>query len=270
MASASGNWSNDSRFSLIMNVGESYVNSGENYSNVDWNLQLKSTSGYRTWTGYAQNPLVAYVDGQQVCNQNITYDLQNNTITVASGTVRVYHNSDGTKTIGFSASFTDVSNGKGSASCSGSMALTNNSRYATTNSVTGGNIESSFKVNYTKYTNSFSYKLRISVPNVVMLERIDYNTSGASFNLSQATIDYLYNRYGSNSTFPLGFAVESYSGGNKASDGNEVIITGSTDSKGRIRINGQWKNASPYVRVSGQWKKTTPYVRINGQWKRGK
>ena len=65
MASASGNWSNDSRFSLIMNVGESYVSGGsDNYSNVDWNLQLSSSSPYRTWTGYAETTLVAYVDGQ--------------------------------------------------------------------------------------------------------------------------------------------------------------------------------------------------------------
>jgi len=227
MASASGNWSGDSRFSLIMNVSESYVSGGaENYSNVDWNLQLKSTSSYRTYTNYAKNPLVAYVDGQQVFNQNIAYDLQNNTVTVASGTVRVYHNSDGTKTIGFSASFTDNSNGKGSASCSSSMGLTTIGRYAVTNSVSGSNIESNFSVNYTKYSNSFSYKLRISIPNVVMLERIDYNTSGASFSLSQTTIDNLLNRYNTTNNVPLGFAVETYSGGTKLSDGNEIKITG--------------------------------------------
>ena len=140
--SKSANWSGDSRFSLIMNLNESYVSGGvENYSNVSWNLQLKSTSSYRTYTGYAENPLVAYVNGQLVSNQNITYDLQNNTITVASGTIKVPHNSDGSKTISFSASFTDNSNGKGSASLSGSLTLTKINRYATVTSAPDFNDE---------------------------------------------------------------------------------------------------------------------------------
>lgn len=37
----------------------------------------------------------------------------------------------------------------------------------------------------------------------------------------------------------------------------------------RIRVNGQWKEAIPYVRVNGQWKETIPYMRVNNQWKEG-
>jgi len=37
----------------------------------------------------------------------------------------------------------------------------------------------------------------------------------------------------------------------------------------RIRVNNDWKRATPYVRVSGEWKRATAYVRINGEWKRG-
>lgn len=271
MASASGNWSNDSRFRLIMNVGESYVSGGsDNYSNVDWNLQLSSSSSYRTWTGYAENPLVAYVNGQLVCNQNITYDLKNNTITVASGTVRVYHNSDGTKTIGFSASFTDNSNGKGSASCSGSMALTNISRYAVTNSATGSNIEENFSVNYTKYVN-YTYILRISRPRIEALETINYPTSGTIFKLSKATIKRLFDVYPNTNTFDLGFAIETWDGNTMLSAGNEKIISCTkTDRIGRLRINGEWKRSTPYVRINGEWKKAIPYTRINNEWKRGR
>ena len=36
-----------------------------------------------------------------------------------------------------------------------------------------------------------------------------------------------------------------------------------------IRVNGQWKQATPYVRVNGQWKQATPYTRVNNQWKEG-
>lgn len=273
MASASGNWSGDSRFSLIMNVSESYVSDGaSNYSNVAWSIQLKSTSGYRTWTSYAENPLVVYVNGVLVKNQNITYDLQNNTVTVANGTTRVNHNSDGSKSISFSASFTDNSNGKGSASCSGSMPLTKINRYAVTNSATGNNIEEKFSVNYTKYISNWSYKLRISIPGVRALERTDYPTSGTSFTLSKETVDDLFNTYGPLATFNLGFAVETWdsAGTSKLSDGNEKTISCSTDSKGRIRINGEFKNATPYIKINGEWKRTIPHIRINNEWKRGK
>ena len=109
--SKSATWSGDSRFSLIMNLNETYVSDGaNNYSDISWNLQLSSTSSYRTYTTYAENPLVAYINGVQVCNTNISYDLQNNTITVASGSIRITHSADGSKTIGFNASFSDVSN----------------------------------------------------------------------------------------------------------------------------------------------------------------
>lgn len=37
----------------------------------------------------------------------------------------------------------------------------------------------------------------------------------------------------------------------------------------RIRVNGQWKEAVPYVRVNGAWKEATAYIRVNGTWKEG-
>ena len=159
-----------------------------------------------------------------------------------------------------------------STSTSGSISVPMQTipRYAHTDSASGSNIEENFSVNYTKYVSSYQYKLRISIPNVRALERIDYNTSGTSFKLSQATIDDLFNTYGPSATFNLGFAVETWNNGSVQSGGNEVIISCKTDSKGRIRINNEWKNATPYIRASGQWKKTTPYVRINNEWKRGK
>lgn len=38
---------------------------------------------------------------------------------------------------------------------------------------------------------------------------------------------------------------------------------------GRILVNGQWKEAIPYVGVNGQWKEAISYVGVNGQWKEG-
>lgn len=37
----------------------------------------------------------------------------------------------------------------------------------------------------------------------------------------------------------------------------------------KIRVNGTWKNGTPYVRVNGAWEKGTAYVRVSGSWKKG-
>lgn len=36
---------------------------------------------------------------------------------------------------------------------------------------------------------------------------------------------------------------------------------------GRILVNGQWKEATPYVGINGQWKEAISYVGVNNQWK---
>ena len=38
----------------------------------------------------------------------------------------------------------------------------------------------------------------------------------------------------------------------------------------RIRVNGEWKKAYPYVRINGEWKKAKAYIRVNNEWKKGK
>lgn len=35
----------------------------------------------------------------------------------------------------------------------------------------------------------------------------------------------------------------------------------------RVRENGEWTEAVPYVRVNGEWKEAQPLVKINGEWK---
>lgn len=113
-----------------------------------------------------------------------------------------------------------------SGTCGGILNLPQIKRSAITNSVTGSVLEEKIKVDYTKYRNDFSYKLRISIPSVKELEKIDYNTSNTEFNLSDETISYLYEYTNNSNTVQLGFAVETWNGNTIISSGNEVIITG--------------------------------------------
>lgn len=59
------------------------------------------------------------------------------------------------------------------------------------------------------------------------------------------------------------------SGGNEIAWSWKDYTMTKTSGLSEIRVNGQWKQATPYVRVNGQWKQATPYTRVNNQWKEG-
>ncbi len=229
-----------------------YAELGHNYYSNAVRVDYVNINGQNVFAGYTWSNL--YVGHHQL----------------SSGTLTIAHNEDGNKNFNINLSGWTYSSNYYSGSQNFDLNKIN--RYAVTNSASGNNIEEFFSVNYTKYVSSYKYKLRISIPEVILLERIDYNTSGASFKLSQETIDSLYDRYGPLATFNLGFSVETWNneGTSKLSDGNEKTINCKTDSKGRIRINNEWKNTTLYVRINNEWKKATPHIRINNEWKRGR
>lgn len=37
----------------------------------------------------------------------------------------------------------------------------------------------------------------------------------------------------------------------------------------RLRVNGNWVKAKPYLRVNGAWKQCKAYLRVSGNWKKG-
>lgn len=151
------------------------------------------------------------------------------TETITSGESTILHNEDGTKTITLTANAV-ITGLDMNVSMVGDAILPKIDRGATTNSVSTLNnyVDEAFSVNYTKHKQDYSYKLRISIPTVIMLERIDYNTSDTSFTLSNETLTYLYTN--SNSTMStsnqvqLGFAVEAWDGETRITQGNEIII----------------------------------------------
>lgn len=206
------------------------------YFYVNWQQASQSISGNYTiinWQhgvhcryNYYSNAIKSYgvnINGTAVYGGGTFSDLNAGDHQLASGTLRIYHNNDGTKSFNISTSGWAL----GAGDCSGSQNFTLNkiNRIAITNSVTGSDIEQNFSVNYTKYLDTYQYKLRISIPNVTTLETIDNYISDSVFTLSQETIDSLYARYTTTNTFQLGFAVETWNNSTKISNGNEKIIT---------------------------------------------
>lgn len=205
---------------------ESNINTTANTSSLTINIYF-SADNYQTWFSSAW--LSCSCNGQTQ-GANVSHSI-GGSVSISFTFHNIQHNEDGTKAVNWSWSCETGTQVLGTVSDSGTKQLTTINRYAKTNNATGNDIEGNFSVNYTKYLDTYSYKLRISIPNVELLERIDYPTSGTTFTLSQATIDELY-RYTAEvtqkNTVSLGFAVESWNsaGTTKLSDGNEVIITG--------------------------------------------
>lgn len=204
------------------------------YAKILWQSVPNNQSGVayesRLYYGgsyfYTGSPSSKSISGTGVSGQSAdasgTYNGGETTLYTVSGTVTHDTNGNANVSANATANFGPWSY---SNSVTGSASLPKINRVAITNSVTGSDIEQEFKVNYTKYVNNYQYKLRISIPNVGMLERLNYNTSNEAFTLSQSTIEALYQRYTTTNTFNLGFAVETWNGNTRLSAGNEKTIS---------------------------------------------
>ena len=238
MASASNNINIGSPSGYTYNLSVSFTENRtdvvSNTSNITCSATIRSNGA--SWSSSYNSTLIVYWHDNRE-----NYDRQVGAIALSSlgtgasrtvsGTINVVHNSDGglsgyataTFTKGGTSSYTPYTAGVGTPM----TALTQINRYGVTNSVTGSDIEGNFSVNYTKYINTYTYKLRISLPEIERLETIDYNTSGETFTLQQETIDHLLDKYKNTNSFNLGFAVETWNntGTSRLSAGNEKIIT---------------------------------------------
>jgi hypothetical protein len=122
MATSSGSFSGRPAVTLYLDYSETSTNPGANTSVVSWTLRLVGNSasfGLDLVSTYSVNI------GGTPYNGLWNYDFRsNNTPTIRSGTTTITHDADGSKTISVSASATDNAGSLGSASLSGSLALT--------------------------------------------------------------------------------------------------------------------------------------------------
>lgn len=129
MANFSTSGSINSSYRLELNVWENWIK--ENYSNVHWEVILRSTGNYSFNT--IGSTIRVDVDGE-VYNEYSQKSLNSGgAIIIASGDKDIEHDSNGSKTIYCSASYTQSSTASytpGNMSCGGNVKLTDISRYA--------------------------------------------------------------------------------------------------------------------------------------------
>ena len=141
-------------YTLTLTVNETSYST----SDVSWNLTLSSSNGYSfsSWSF----PITCNVDGE-VYNETISRSLNaNSSITIASGTKTIAHNSDGTKAITCSATVraTAAYYLPGNIDVSGTLNLTTIPRKSSV-ACASFNIGDSTTITITRADNSFTHTL---------------------------------------------------------------------------------------------------------------
>lgn len=200
-----------------------------NYTVINWSWSGKGNAS-SSWYYLKNSYLNIY--GARRYTQSGQKQLYNGTVVAEgnqynNGQIIIYHDSNGNGSFSADGGGSIYTN---SVNCTGrgTWELPSIPRYAVTVSEKGSDIENdTFYIGFNKYTNAFQYKLRISIPNVKELEKIDYNESWTPFTLTQASKDYIldYTKDKGNNV-NLGFAVETWNGNIILSKGNEITITG--------------------------------------------
>ena len=115
-------------YKLSLDVSEASTNQSNNSSGVNWALRVVATSSYCQYNP-GPGTIKVSINGKQVYSGTpaMVFPGPNSIITVCSGSMTIAHDSDGSKTIACSASYTASASASylpGNMSCSGNFALT--------------------------------------------------------------------------------------------------------------------------------------------------
>ncbi len=164
MATFKKTMSGDDRYSITLSVSEVHdsVNITDNTSQITYTLTATKSSGSGYYTSNSNNPYKVTIDGVVVKDSTRAYDFTGSTpktITLASGTRTIEHNTDGSKTISCSGYFKDANNSLGKATASGDLKLSDIPR-ASKISYSGTLILGTAKtIDFTRYDQSFKHTL---------------------------------------------------------------------------------------------------------------
>ena len=164
MATYSKVLSGNSNYTVYLDVNQTSQSIANNSSTISWSLRVVKASGSGYWandsnaSNYAVN-----IDGVNVSSGQKSYDFTGSTpktITVASGTRTVSHSADGSKSIAVSGYWRDNKNGMGSATASGTLALSTIARATQPSlSKTSANLGDAITINLPRASSSFTHRI---------------------------------------------------------------------------------------------------------------
>ncbi|QFG08705.1 minor tail protein [Arthrobacter phage Ingrid] len=234
-------------------------------STIYWRMLVikNGTTGHVAWGNTNSTAQVDSSIGRRWTDSSVEYNFQNGsmsgTFTIADGTFTVKHNSNGEASYYVAGSMNLIQLGNASAS-TGWRALPkiqtatipaaptskgldqidmDSMRYRFSGNSNGGSAILEWQIGWGTASNTPQAYLK--------------STGTSTFNgLKPYTTYYFWSR-GRNS---VGWGPWS------------ARSSARTLSGARVRQNGVWKNAIPYVKVNGAWKLAQPYSKINGIWRK--
>lgn len=255
-------------YTLRLDVSETSYSTANNTSLVNWALYI--VNGTSRFNGNFHYSVT--INGSQ--RVNYTGNVNTTDVTygqphfLSSGSLTVAHNNDGTKSISCSAECSGGgSYGPGVGNCSGTLKLTTIPRNAKINSFSGNDIDGDFSVGFTKSVTNWVCYLRLSIGGT-QIQRMDYNTSGTVFRLTDEAKDIIYNTVGNDDTVNISAVIETWNGNTKVGESSAITNTCTINRNVWLNVSGVWKRGIPYVNINGVWKAGVPYININGVWKK--
>ena len=153
-------------YTLILNANEvgGSADVGGNTSKVSWSLQMRADSAYCQWNP-GPGDFEVRINGGLVWsaqNPSLWYGGMGGTLTLASGTTTVGHNSDGAKTVYCEGKYIANSTANylpNSSTCGGNLTLSTIPRASSFSSITGNTIGGSQTINIDRKSSSFTHSL---------------------------------------------------------------------------------------------------------------
>lgn len=170
---------------FTLNITENSTNLMDNTSSVSWSLVLSPIHTSWDWNYSATVPVTysVTINGSTYSGNIMKYD-GSSTVTVASGTLSIAHNTDGNKSISYSFSISSLNYSylPGSASASGSMDLTFIARKSVpTVSVSSIEFGKSITINTNRKSSNFTHRLYYKYNSVSWIEITSSASVGASY-----------------------------------------------------------------------------------------
>lgn len=153
-------------YTLILNANEvgGSADVGSNTSKVSWSLQMRADGAYCQWNP-GPGDFEVRINGALVWsaqNPSLWYGGMGGTLTLASGTTTVGHNSDGSKTVYCEGKYIANSSANylpTSSTCGGNLTLTTIPRASSFASISGSTIGGSQTINIDRKSSAFTHNL---------------------------------------------------------------------------------------------------------------
>lgn len=226
--------------------------------------ELSTQTSGRSWTGYItigdQTKTLNGYDEEKPVGSDFVHMM-------SFDNVEVQHNIDGTASVDIAASLTGpTGTSLQGVTCGGNFALSIDPIERKSTIIPGAtvNIDQNFLVPFYQYDSRFTDTLVIKDGESIIAIMQNVKPS-EKVRLSDFEIFELYNRAGDD---PLSLTLSLTTRYNDELIGmDEGMVTARLTGTSRVRVNGVWKNAIPFVRSNGVWKHAIAYTRSNGEWK---